>query len=118
MRCNKDPEISIKGPDQGPGQFKVFAKSDFAECDPGSVLFALKDDINRIELYRTAAIEHKVFHNWGEFARWLDGLQEGGIQISLKLPCLVYDAVKKQKPSMQNFIVEAVKLALKKDREA
>jgi len=35
------------------------------------------------------------------------------VQISLKLPCLVYAAVRSQSPSMQNFIVEAIKKALK-----
>ena len=44
-------------------------------------------------------------------------LDEQGIQISLKLPCLVYRAVKNQQPSMQNFIVEAIKLALKHRKE-
>jgi len=35
------------------------------------------------------------------------------VQISLKLPSLVYAAVRHQPPSMQNFIVEAIKAALK-----
>jgi hypothetical protein len=35
------------------------------------------------------------------------------VQISLKLPCLVYTAVRNQPPSMQNFIVEAIKRALR-----
>jgi hypothetical protein len=39
------------------------------------------------------------------------------VQISLKLPSLVYSAVKGQEPSMQNFIVEAIKLALKQVRK-
>ena len=52
-----------------------------------------------------------------EFEKWLGTLDENGVQISLKLPCLVYRAVKNEKPSMQNFIVEAIKQALKnKDR--
>ena len=117
MRCNKQPEISIKGKNQTAGEVKFFAYSDFSEYDEGNVLFALRDDISRIELYRKGAIEGKVFRSWGEFTKWLDALDEGGVQISLKLPCLVYEAVKHQKPSMQNFIVEAVKKALKKDRE-
>ncbi|MFQ5670847.1 MAG: hypothetical protein ACE5HD_10085 [Acidobacteriota bacterium] len=117
MRCNKQPEISIKGKNQTAGEVKFFAYSDFVDYDEGSVLFALKDDINRIELYRKGAIERKVFRNWNEFKRWLETLEEGGVQISLKLPCLVYEAVKNQKPSMQNFIVEAIKRVLKRDRE-
>ncbi len=118
MRCNKQPEISIKGKDQTAGEVKFFAYSDFAEYDEDNVLTALRDDINRIELYRKGAIERKVFRNWAEFARWLDALDEGGVQISLKLPCLVYEAVKSQEPSMQNFIVEAIKKALKKDKDS
>ena len=39
------------------------------------------------------------------------------MQISLKLPCLVYRTVKDQKPSMQNFIVEAIKKNLKANLE-
>ena len=48
---------------------------------------------------------------------WLDGLDENGVQISLKLPCLVYNAVRGQQPSMQNFIVEAIKASLRKASE-
>jgi hypothetical protein len=118
MRCNKQPEISIKGKEQTAGEVKFFAYSDFADYDEENVLFSLRDDINRIELYRKGAIERKVFRGWADFARWLDTLDEGGVQISLKLPCLVYDAVKNQEPSMQNFIVEAIKKALKKDKES
>jgi hypothetical protein len=40
-------------------------------------------------------------------------LDENGVQISLKLPCMVYQAVRQQRPSMQNFIVEAIKTALR-----
>jgi len=61
-------------------------------------------------------VEQRVFKSWDEFSRWLDTLEENGIQISLKLPCLIYEAVKSQRPSMQNFIVEAVKEALKKEK--
>ena len=116
MRCNKQPEISIKGRDQTAGEVKFFAYSDFADFDEHNVLFALRDDISHIELYRKGAIEQRVFKKWVEFSSWLDTLEENGIQISLKLPCLVYEAVKNQRPSMQNFIVEAVKEALKKDQ--
>ena len=116
MRCNKQPEISIKGRDQTAGEVKFFAYSDFADFDEHNVLFALRDDISHIELYRKGAIEQRVFKNWMEFSSWLDTLEENGIQISLKLPCLVYEAVKNQRPSMQNFIVEAVKEALKKEQ--
>jgi hypothetical protein len=37
------------------------------------------------------------------------------VQISLKLPFLVYHAVRGKQPSMQNFIVEAIKRAIKSD---
>ncbi len=113
MRCNKDPEISIKGKDQTAGEVKFFAYSDFAEFSEEDVLFRLKDEVTLIELYRKGAIEAKSFKSWDEFTRWLDSLDENGIQISLKLPCLVYAAVRNQQPSMQNFIVESIKKALK-----
>ncbi len=113
MRCNKIPEVSIKGKDQTAGEVKFFAYSDFADFDEQDVLFRLKDEITLIELYRKGAIEAKSFKSWDEFTRWLDTLDENGIQISLKLPCLVYAAVRSQRPSMQNFIVEAIKRALK-----
>lgn len=116
MRCNKQPEISIKGRNQTAGEVKFFAYSDFSDFDENNVLFSLRDDISRIELYRKGAVEQRVFKSWDEFSRWLDTLEENGIQISLKLPCLVYEAVKSQRPSMQNFIVEAVKEALKKEK--
>ena len=35
---------------------------------------------------------------------------------SLKLPCLVYSTVRNQRPSMQNFIVEAIKTALRQSQ--
>jgi len=92
---------------------KFFAYSDFAEFSEADVLFRLKDEITLIELYRRGAIEAKSFKSWDEFTRWLDSLDENGIQISLKLPCLVYAAVRNQQPSMQNFIVEAIKKGLK-----
>ena len=116
MRCNKQPEISIKGRNQTAGEVKFFAYSDFADFDEHNVLFALRDDISHIELYRKGAIEQRVFKKWVEFSSWLDTLEENGIQISLTLPCLVYEAVKNQRPSLQNFIVDAVKEALKKDQ--
>jgi len=118
MRCNKQPEISIKGPDQTAGEVKFFAYSDFSDFDENNVLFSLRGDISRIELYRKGAVEQRIFKSWDEFSDWLDTLEENGIQISLKLPCLVYEAVKNQRPSMQNFIVEAVKEALKKDKDS
>ena len=113
MRCNKEPEISIKGKDQTAGEVKFFAYSDFSEFSEADVLFRLKDEVTLIELYRKGAIEAKSFKSWDEFTRWLDALDENGIQISLKLPCLVYAAVRNQQPSMQNFIVEAIKKSLK-----
>ena len=113
MRCNKEPEITIKGKDQPAGEVKFFAYSDFADYDEKDVIFKLKDQVALIELYRKGAIEAFSWNAWGEFCKWLDTLDENGVQISLKLPCLVYRAVKDRKPSMQNFIVEAVKKSLK-----
>jgi hypothetical protein len=113
MRCNKNPEVSIKGKGQEAGEVKFFAYSDFSEHREEDVVFRLKDEITLIELYRKGAIEAMSFKSWDEFSRWLDTLDENGVQISLKLPCLVYTAVRHQEPSMQNFIVEAIKKALK-----
>jgi hypothetical protein len=113
MRCNKVPEVSIKGKDQTAGEVKFFAYSDFKDYNENEILFRLKDEIALIELYRNGAIEARSFDSWREFTAWLDGLDENGVQISLKLPCLVYAAVRGQEPSMQNFIVEAIKSALK-----
>ncbi len=113
LRCNKTPEISIKGKGQTAGEVKFFAYSDYSENNEDGVLFDLKDEVALIELYRKGAIEALSFKSWDEFTRWLDTLDENGVQISLKLPCLVYQAVREQSPSMQNFIVESVKKALK-----
>lgn len=113
MRCNKDPEISIKGKEQEPGEVKFFAYSDFREFDEKDVIFRLRDEVTLIELYSKGAIRKITWDSWDRFCRWLDTLDEDGVQISLKLPSLVYAAVKNQKPSMQNFIVEAVKVSLK-----
>jgi len=117
LRCNKNPEISIKGKEQTAGEVKFFAYSDFAEFSERDVIFKLKDEMTLIELYQKGAIEPVQFKSWNEFTRWLDALDENGVQVSLKLPYLVYHAVKDQKPSMQNFIVEAVKRYLKGGRE-
>ena len=113
MRCNKTPEVSIKGKSQTAGEVKFFAYSDFAEYDPRKILFELKDDVELIELYRGGAIEPRSFDNWKSFTEWLDTLDENGVQISLKLPCMVYNSVRGQQPSMQNFIVEAIKSSLR-----
>jgi len=113
MRCNKEAEITIKGKDQPAGEVKFFAYSEFSDYDEEDVILKLKDQIDIIELYRRGAIEALTWKSWGEFTKWLDALDENGVQISLKLPCLVYRAVKDQKPSMQNFIVEAIKKSLK-----
>jgi hypothetical protein len=113
LRCNKVPEISIKGKGQDAGEVKFFAYSDFAAYSEDRVLFDLKDEITTIELYRKGAVEALNFASWEKFAHWLDTLDENGVQISLKLPHLVYLAVKGQEPSMQNFIVEAIKKSLK-----
>jgi hypothetical protein len=118
MRCNKQPEISVKGKDQTAGEVKFFAYSDFADYDESNVIFKLRDEITLIELYGKGSVEPMQWESWDKFVRWLDGLSEEGIQISLKLPCLVYEAVRKQKPSMQNFIVESIKKSLKgRERE-
>ncbi len=118
MRCNKQPEISVKGKDQTAGEVKFFAYSDFADYDEHNVIFKLRDEITLVELYGRGSVEPMQWESWEKFARWLDGLTEDGIQISLKLPCLVYEAVRKQKPSMQNYIVEAIKKSLKaRDKE-
>jgi len=116
MRCNKEPEISIKGAGQDAGEVKFFAYSDFKDFDETDVLFRLRDQVNLIELYARGAITPETFKSWAEFEKWLGTLDENGVQISLKLPCLVYRAVKNEKPSMQNFIVEAIKQALKSKR--
>jgi len=115
MRCNKTPEISIKGKDQTAGEVKFFAYSDFADFSEDDVLFRLKDEVSSIELYRKGAIESQSWTSWESFTSWLDSLEENGVQISLKLPCLVYQAVRGQEPSMQNFIVEAIKDSLRRE---
>ena len=117
MRCNKVPELSIKGKGQTAGEVKFFAYSDFSDFREDNVLFRLKDEVTLIELYPKGAIEGMTFPSWSEFTTWLDTLDEDGVQISLKLPCLVYRTVKDKQPSMQNFIVEAIKKGLKADRE-
>jgi len=117
MRCNKGPEVSIKGKNQTAGEVKFFAYSDFKDYGEEDVLFRLKDEVSLIELYRRGAIEAMSFKSWNEFTRWLDKLDENGVQISLKLPCLVYQAVRGKQPSMQNFIVEAIKRAIKSNDE-
>jgi hypothetical protein len=118
LRCNKRPEISVKGKGQTAGEVKFFAYSDYRDHRPDDVLFRLKDEVTLIELYARGAIEKKTWESWDTFTRWLDGLPENGVQISLKLPCLVYNAVRNQSPSMQNFIVEAIKAALKPKQPA
>ncbi|HKQ60395.1 MAG TPA: hypothetical protein VJS92_03860 [Candidatus Polarisedimenticolaceae bacterium] len=117
LRCNKNPEVSIKGKGQTAGEVKFFAYSDFAQFSEQDVLFRLRDDVTLIELYRNGAVENLTFNNWEDFAKWLGSLDENGVQISLKLPCLVYQAVRHQSPSMQNFIVEAIKTALRDGAE-
>ena len=117
MRCNRTPEVSIKGREQTAGEVKFFAYSEFSDYSKDDVLFRLRDDITRIELYPRGAIEAKSFESWSEFTEWLAALDETGVQISLKLPCLVYAAVRGKNPSMQNYIVEAVKKALRDERD-
>ena len=117
MRCNKTPEISIKGKDQTAGEVKFFAYSDFSDFNEETALFKLKNEVELIELYRNGAIEATSFTSWDDFTQWLDKLDENGVQISLKLPCLVYAAARGQQPSMQNFIVESIKAALRRETE-
>lgn len=117
MRCNKSPEVSIKGKGQTAGEVKFFAYSDFSDFSEDDVLFKLKDEVRLIELYRNGAIAPLSFESWLEFTSWLDSLDENGVQISLKLPFLVYRAVRGQQPSMQNFIVEAIKASLRTEHE-
>ena len=64
MRCNKSPEITIKGKDQSAGEVKFFAYSDFADFSEDDVLFRLRDDVELIELYRNGAIEAMTFKSW------------------------------------------------------
>jgi len=116
MRCNKVPEVSIKGKDQTAGEVKFFAYSDFVDFREDDVLFKLRDDVKFIELYRKGAIEPQTFESWADFTKWLDTLDDNGVQISLKLPCMVYQSVRGQQPSMQNFIVEAIKHALRNEK--
>jgi len=118
VRCNKEPEISIKGKDQTAGEVKFFAYSDFKDYTEKDVIFKLKDDLTLVELYSKGAIQKLTWDSWEKFCRWLDALDEDGVQISLKLPFLVYGAVKNQNPSMQNFIVEAVKASLKNHKSS
>ena len=113
MRCYKKAEISVKGKDQEPGRVKFYDYSDFREHPQDRVVVSLKDRVREVELYRRGAVESLVFRSWTEFESWLASLDEGGVQISLKLPCLVYGAVRGQSPSMQNFIVESIKSALR-----
>ncbi len=115
MRCNKTPEISIKGKDQTAGEVKFFAYSDFRDHSENDILLKLKDEISLIELYGKGAVEGLSFSSWDGFQKWLDSLDDNGVQISLKLPCLVYAAVRGQSPSMQNFIVESIKSSLKSE---
>ncbi len=117
VRCSKTPEISIKGKDQTAGEVKFFAYSDFKDYTEDEILFKLKDEITLVELYRNGAVEARSWKSWAAFTQWLDGLDENGVQISLKLPSLVYRAVRTRRPSMQNFIVEAVKAALRNSVE-
>ncbi len=116
LRCNKEPEVSIKGKTQTAGEVKFFAYSDFREYSEQEVIFKLKEHLTLLELYGKGAIQKLTWESWDKFTRWLDTLDEDGVQISLKLPCLVYAAVKNQQPSMQNYIVESIKASLKIDR--
>ena len=71
------------------GEVKFFAYSDFKDYTEDRVLFDLRDDVTLVELYKNGAIESRTWKSWKEFAAWLDGLDENGVQISLKLPSLV-----------------------------
>ena len=52
LRCNKAPELSVKGKEQTAGEVKFFAYSDFSEFSEADVLFKLRDEIILVELYR------------------------------------------------------------------
>src|SRR5262249_40058845 len=56
LRCNKTPELSVKGKGQTAGEVKFLAYSDFRQFDEKDVLFRLKDEISRIELYKKGAV--------------------------------------------------------------
>ena len=79
LRCNKTPEVSIKGKDQTAGEVKFFAYSDFKDYTDDEILFRLKDEIALIELYGKGAIEPRTFNSWGEFTTWLDTLHSLGL---------------------------------------
>ena len=51
MRCNKTPEVSIKGKGQTAGEVKFFAYSDFADFNENDVLFRLKDGAGEREAH-------------------------------------------------------------------
>ena len=53
-----------------------------------STCVKLKDSLTQVELYSKGAIRKITWDSWDKFCRWLDTLDEDGIQISLKLPCL------------------------------
>src|SRR5438093_7940547 len=80
MRCNKQPEISVKGKEQTAGEVKFFAYSDFKEYDSARVIFDLREEITLIELYGKGAVEPLKWESWERFAKWLDSLSEDGVQ--------------------------------------
>ena len=70
MRCHKTAQVTIKGKDQEPGRVKFFEYSDFRDYDAEGVLFALRNRIREIELYRRGAVEGKTFSSWRSFEAW------------------------------------------------
>src|SRR5207245_10300709 len=55
LRCNKEPEISIKGKDQTAGEVKFFAYSDYREYGEMDVIVRLKDELMLLQLSRNGA---------------------------------------------------------------
>jgi len=88
LRCNKTPEISIKGKDQTAGEVKFFAYSDFSEFSESDVLLKLKDEITLVELYRKGAIDSQSFASWDEFDSALPPEHQGS-----KFACVDPDGV-------------------------
>ena len=90
LRCNKNPEVSIKGKDQTAGEVKFFAYSDFADYHESDVLFRMRNEIELIELYRRGAIEAETFDSWQTFTQWLDTLDENLSLIHISEPTRPY----------------------------
>jgi hypothetical protein len=64
LRCNKEPEISVKGKGQTAGEVKFFAYSEFSDHEERDVLFRLKDEIVLVELYKKGSVGPMSFKSW------------------------------------------------------